>query len=210
MKLTVLLGFYNTPPHALAEAVHCLKTQDDKAQHEIILLDDGSTSRATREQADLLVSNHGLKIHRLDRNKGLAVVLNEGLYLAETEYVALMGDDVCAPNRLKLQADYLSAHPEVDVLGTQLYSFLDDDIHRRPLFVSDHPERPEPKKDSDNPFWIVNHATVVYKRSTILSVGGYDHTRRRGQDVDLWSRLYQRGATFRNLPQVLYGWRRFE
>ena len=47
-------------------------------------------------------------------NKGLIDTLNEGLNLAQGNYIARMdSDDICLPHRLQTQVDYLNAHPEV-------------------------------------------------------------------------------------------------
>lgn len=206
MKLTILLGFYNAEPHALVEAVACLLKQDDGVAHDILLLDDGSTDMDTRAAAAALGLRPNIRMVRFDENRGLAAVLNDGHRMADTDYIALMGDDVCSPSRLRLQCDYLKKRPETDVLGTQLFSFWDDDIARKPIITTNHPELVVAKENN----WLVNHGTVVYRKSAVQAVGGYDESLRRTQDVDLWGRMFNAGYVFRNLPQVLYGWRKFK
>src|SRR5438046_3344975 len=67
------------------------------------------------------------RVRRISRaNKGLTISLNEGMKLARGEFIARMdADDVAAPDRLKIQVEYLRAHPEVSLLGGA-YELIDD------------------------------------------------------------------------------------
>jgi hypothetical protein len=118
-------------------------------------------------------------------------------------------DDLCRPERFRLQAGYLKTHPEISVLGCRvagyppgqvregfriylewLNALLEDEDIRRELFV----ESP------------LVHPSVVYRRGAVLRAGGYQE---HGwpEDYDLWLRLYLDGARFARLPKVLLDWR---
>jgi len=118
-------------------------------------------------------------------------------------------DDVSHGTRLGRQLEWLEAHPEVDVLGTRLRLFpanatgagmkrwaawhnslLTHDSMRRELLI-------------DSP---LAHGTMMARRSVLEDVGGW-HERGWAEDLDLWMRLFTRGARFAKLPDVLYGWR---
>jgi len=49
----------------------------------------------------------------------------------------------------------------------------------------------------------LNHPSVMFRKSHILSIGGYDSKLRRRQDYELWFRSAHEGLKFRNLPVVL-------
>ena len=43
---------------------------------------------------------------------------------------------------------------------------------------------------------------------SVKKAGGYNLCYRRGQDVDLWKRMFNLGMKIHTLPNVLYAWRR--
>lgn len=209
MNLTVLIPVFNTKPDALLESVWSILRQDDGNKHQIILIDDASTDHLTT-QAMMSLVNHRqevpIKILTLEENGGTSVALNKGHRMVETEFVAIQGsDDVSDRSRFRMQIDYLKKHPETDVLGTNLFSFKDQDIRRSSIFVSAHKEKPIPKDSS----WIVNHGTVIYRNQAFIDTGGYNPAFRRAQDVELWGRMYKKGFHFRNCVDVLYAWRHY-
>ena len=96
---------------------------------ELILLDDGSqdgSADVVRSMPDPRIRLAGDRGHL-----GLPKRLNQGIAMANGEYIARMdADDVAFPSRFKKQLDYLASHPEVDLLATSMMAFDDSD---RPL-----------------------------------------------------------------------------
>lgn len=89
---------------------------------EVLVLDDGSSDASV----DIAKSIGDARIRVVSNgiNAGLTARLNEGIDLARGQYIARMdADDVSFPDRLQLQYDYLSIHPEVDLLGTRAVVF---------------------------------------------------------------------------------------
>lgn len=205
IDFTVLIPVYNTDPAHLYEAVRSIVNQNIKQDFKILIVDDGSDKIATIKAIESLRSSR-IVIRRFDENQGTSAALNKGHEIIDSEYIAIMGsDDVSHKNRLITQVEFLQSN-DVDVCGTDLFSFADDDIFRRPKFKTNHPERPTLVNTKNG--WLVNHGTVMYKNRAVKSVGGYDLSKRRGQDVDLWLRMAQAGKTFANIKQELYAWRR--
>lgn len=206
MKLTILIPIYNTAPHHLIEAVMSILDQDDGINHDIILIDDCSTANPTLDALEFAANlTDYIKLIRCPKNSGTSGALNLGHQHVKTEYVAIMGsDDISHPSRFRKQIEYLEANPETDVLGTNLFSFKNDDIYRRSIFTSSHEEKPNVEERS----WLVNHGTVIYRQSAVMEVGGYNPDFKRGQDVDLWKRMRSK-FIFRNVTEVLYAWRRY-
>lgn len=200
MNLTVIIPVYKTPLYQLYEAIDSIRKQTVGADSRIILIDDGNDQP--------LVSFSDCEVLRLEKNSGTARALNQALAHCDTEYIARMdADDVADCKRFEMQLNYLKRNPRTDVLGANCFGFWDDDIYRKPIFTTKHKEFPEP---SDNPirFWLVNHPTVIYRKNAVMAVGGYDESKGYDQDIDLWSRMYKNGATFRNVTSVLLAWRR--
>lgn len=213
MDITVAIPVYNERPQHIMEAVYSIVNQTYDKRFRFLLVDDCSTEQDTIDIIEYL--SRSIEVIRMNENVGLSAVLNHVLEISDTEYVFRMdADDVCHRSRIADQVDFLKGHPEVDVLGTNLFGFCDTSIKRDSLFTTRHPEHPDPHvipegEGEVNRWWLVNHATVAYRKSAVLAVGGYDESLRRQQDVDLWQRMFDNGATFRNLEAVYYGWRRF-
>ncbi|CAM9942030.1 unnamed protein product [Ascophyllum nodosum] len=68
-----------------------------------------------------------VRVIRHVRSLGVAMSLNEGLREARSELVARMdADDVCMPERLKEQTEFMYANPGVSVLGSAVATFNGD------------------------------------------------------------------------------------
>jgi glycosyltransferase involved in cell wall biosynthesis len=207
-KLTVLLTVYDTEPAAMLEALKCLLAQDYSEKFEIILIDDGSTKQSTLSMVDFIGQTYASRVTVMRvEHGGSSTVYNAGLAKVTTPYAALMHDDIFDTSKLRLQMQYMKKHPETDVLGTNLFSFYDDDLKRKPIYISQHKEKPVPR-EKGNRFWLVNNNTIVCKPKSILDAGGYTKSG-RAQDVELWSRMYPKGYIFRNVTEVMCGWRHY-
>lgn len=210
-KLTVLIPVFNTEPAALLEAVNSMMNQTI-GEVPILIIDDASTDADTKAMLHYISECFdNVDVWEAKENGGTSKALNKGHELIATEYIAIMGsDDISDPNRLKIQMEFLAKNPQIDVLGTGLFSFYDHDIRRTPLMTKMHNQYPKLTDDKHTAYgWLVNHGTVVYKNKSVKDVGGYKLPG-RAQDVDLWKRMAEAGKKFANIPEVLYAWRRFK
>ncbi len=205
IDFTVLIPVFNTPAHHFKEAIDSILAQTLPSQNPIVIVNDGSSQTDTlRMLVDL---QHTAEFHviNLKCNQGTSAALNAGHKYIKSEYIAIMSsNDVSHKDRFKKQVEYLEGHPNVDVLGTQLRTFWDDDQTRKSIFTSQHKSIAKAK---DGP-WQTNHGTVMYKNQAVKDVGGYDLAFRKGQDIQLWLKMHQAGKVFHNLPDNLYYWRR--
>jgi glycosyltransferase involved in cell wall biosynthesis len=136
-------------------------------------------------------------------NRGLAGRLNQGVGLARGRYIARMdGDDVSFPQRFERQVQFLSQHPEVDLLGCGMVIFNDSGrligVQRARLT---HPEICGNLMHS----CLLPHATWMgpadwFRRNR------YDERNRRAEDRDLLLRTH-RTSRFAGLSDILYGYR---
>ena len=81
-----------------------------------------------------------IKLIELENNIGQTAALNKGLGLINTKYVARIdADDICLPERIEKQINYLDKNVNVDVLGTWAVQINEDDevvTHIRPPIKS--------------------------------------------------------------------------
>jgi glycosyltransferase involved in cell wall biosynthesis len=178
------------------EAIASVLAQTD-GDLELIVVDDGSTDATPARLAAL--TDPRVRVLR-QAPAGLTAALNRAVAAARGDLVArLDADDVALPERLARQRAFLTAHPEVGVLGTaakevdaagapvrEVRPPIDDAAIRRALIRA-------------NPFV---HSSVMVRRALLGQVGGYDERIAVAQDYDLWMRL-ARVTGLANLGEVL-------
>jgi glycosyltransferase involved in cell wall biosynthesis len=164
---------------------------------ELIVIDDDSTD-ATPGILEAF-RDPRLLVERRARG-GLTSALTRALRLARAPLVArLDSDDLALPERLERQLAYLSAHPDVGLVGTAAREVdatgcdvaivrppVDDAGIRRALIRR-------------NPFV---HSSVVMRRVAVEQAGGYDEAFPVAQDYDLWMRM-SRVTRMANLAEPL-------
>jgi glycosyltransferase involved in cell wall biosynthesis len=182
--VTVLLAVFNDDRY-LPMAIQSILQQsfDD---FELLAIDDGSTD-SSGEYLDALRDPRVRVIHNR-RNIGLTASLNLGLDASRGGYIARMdADDVCEPDRLQRQVEFLDAHPSVGVLGTsrRLIDEAGAEVAIARAVEGDAAIRW--KCLLGNPF---AHPTVMLRRSVLAEhVLLYDESFRTAQDYELWTRL---------------------
>ena len=119
-KISVLMSVYNSASY-LKEAMDSVLNQSFP-DFEFIIVNDGSTDKS----AEIIQSYKDDRIFLVqnETNKGLIYSLNLGLDLVRGEYIARMdADDVCMPDRLKIQLAFMELSQKVGVLGSDYISF---------------------------------------------------------------------------------------
>lgn len=107
---------FNAAPY-LSIAIDSILNQTHK-NLEFIIINDGSFD----DSKNIITSYPDSRIVFVDfkEQKGIVAALNYGLSIANGSFVARMdADDESLNNRISLQLEYLLAHPEVGILGTQ-------------------------------------------------------------------------------------------
>lgn len=85
---------------------------------ELLVLDDGSSDGAVARLSRLMDPRIILIID--GENRGLSARLNQAVSMAKGKYFARMDhDDVCHPERLAREVEFLEDHSAVDLLATQ-------------------------------------------------------------------------------------------
>jgi glycosyltransferase involved in cell wall biosynthesis len=191
--VTVVVAVHNGE-RFLRPALESLYAQDYRP-FEVVFVDDGSTDGS----AEIARSFPGIR-HVQQQNQGLAAARNTGLSLAEGELLAYLDDDdLLPPHKLRRQAGYLVANPDVGcVLGRQ-------EIMVEPGF--DPPEwlsRDRVFGDLDG----VPLVSAMIRTELLRAIGGFDPSYRFAEDRDLFVRLRERGVRVEVIPEILL-FRRF-
>ena len=147
------------------------------------------------------MNNISFKVVQLPTNQGLGNGLRVAVKNCSYELIARMdSDDISAPNRFEKQLAFLTAKPQVDIVGGQIMEFDDDPV--KPTGM-----RKVPLTDRDIKIYLkkrcsFNHMTVMFKKSAVEKAGGYQDWY-CNEDYYLWARMALKGAVFGNLPDVL-------
>ena len=137
---------------------------------------------------------------RLPKNVGLAAALNAGLSSCAGEWTMRMdSDDVCLPDRLRLQLAYALSHPEIDVVSSWCEEFSLG--HNSQIKVS--PIRHEHIVAALRWRNVLVHPTILIRTSVLRAVGGYSSKFGFLEDYDLFVRLALAGYRFHVLPKTL-------
>jgi len=166
---------------------------------EFIIVDDCSNDATSQILGEYVRRDQRIRIIKNIRNLGLTQSLNKGLRACQGEYIARQdADDISLPERLKRQAQYLTEHPEVGVVGSWV-AIIDE--NRQVTTIKEFPTSPALIKWTlifRNP---LAHSSVIIRRS-LIETTAYKPEILYSQDYDLWVRLSEK-TKFDNIPQIL-------
>lgn len=202
MKFSVLIStYYKDRPDFLEQALISIWDDQILKPDEIILVKDGELTEELEQVISIFSKSKPVNLVELTKNSGLGVALNKGLEACSNEYVARMdSDDISLPGRFKKQMEFLSTHPEVDIISGHIEEFNMDltkrmGIRKLPL----NNKRIVRFSKSRSPF---NHMAVIFKKSRVLMAGGYPEIT-RFEDYPLWCSMLQKGFLGANLDEIL-------
>lgn len=202
VKVSVLLPVYNGAS-TLRETLDSVLAQKFDS-FEVLISDDNSRDDSARIIEEYVKRDARLRPFRFSPGKGLAGSLNFLIQEARGEYLMRIDqDDVCVPERMRTQADYLDAHPEVAVVGSQAW-------HMGVTPERDHlislPTGPEQIFETLRNYNCLYHPATMLRKSMIVAAGGYRPEFKNAEDYDLWLRLSRKHPLV-NLPQPLLRYR---
>lgn len=200
---SVLMSVYEKEKAVYLEsALKSVLMEQSLLPNQVVLVKDGPLTEELERVIEFFqerCSNLDIVVSR--GGQGLDVALNEGLSCCRYEWVARMDtDDIASPTRFEEQMVYLHSHPEIAVLGGAISEFSEDEGRSETFkyLPLTHLELLGYSKFR-NPF---NHMTVFFKKSAVLSVGGYLPAPYM-EDYYLWIRLLSQGYQVANLKSIL-------
>lgn len=200
---SVLMSLYiKENPEFLKASIESMVNQELKPE-QIIIVFDGPITEALEEVVNSFVVLEPTlyTIVKLDKNKGLGLALNEGIKVSRNELIARMDtDDISYLERCRIQVDIFDKYSKLDIVGTltsEFYETPDNIVSVRTVPESQNEILKFSRRRS--PF---NHPTVMYKKSSVLNVGGYRDVL-RNEDLDLFGRMLDSGSKAYNIQREL-------
>jgi glycosyltransferase involved in cell wall biosynthesis len=167
---------------------------------DVFIIDDGSTIPIS----SMLGAFPRTRVIRLDRNKGVVHARNVGLkaILAEPyDFVACLdADDVCHPDRVARQVEFLDRHPEVAVVGA--WARFTEESSDRTVFIHRTPDSPEGVKKALYSNSAIVNSSAMMRTSVLRELGLYSEDYPVAEDYELFRRISQR-FEIANIPSVL-------
>ena len=169
---------------------------------EIVLVCDGPLN----SDLDSVIEKYQHKysffnVIRLTENKGLGNALKIAVKNSHYDLIARMdSDDVSISDRFYQQLSFFKVHPEIDIVGGDITEFIGEEnnvVGKRIVPTNDCDIKEYMKKRC-----AFNHVTVMYKKDSVLSVGGYQDWF-WNEDYYLWIRMQISNLLFANTGTVL-------
>lgn len=177
------------------------QTLDDLLIH---VVDDGSTDDTPAILARIAAEDPRVRVHRR-ANGGIVAALNHGLAFCRGEFLARHdADDLAYPERLRVQVDYLRAHPDVVAVGAGARHIGPDDRPTGTAAALAQPDGCDPEQVPSREPYII-HPLLTLRRAALDRVGPYRFAV-HSEDTDLYWRLMEVGRLV-NLPDVLADYR---
>jgi|LSQX01.1.fsa_nt_gb glycosyltransferase EpsE len=200
--ISVALSVYNSEK-TLGDCLDSILAQT-YSDYEIIICDDGSSDSSFRIANRYSNKYKNIKVIRNERNMGLAFSLNRCIEIAKGEFIARQdADDRSTENRFEKQVRFLLENPEYDFVGCWVYAFDDNGVYGTYEF----PIIPTMR----NLVWgsLFCHGATLIRKAALEEVGNYtvSNITYRGQDYDLWLKMYAKNHKGYNLPEYLYYFR---
>jgi|GEM_PF-541928 len=203
-RVTWLIPVLNGMPY-LPETLASIEAQTYK-NWEVLIWDNGSTDGTLEELEKWIPNRLPGKIFTGEPH-GVGGSLKRLVEECKTEFCARIdADDINLPERLEQQVKFLIAHPDVAVVGSQMYYIdekgdLGESLYNVPL---QHNDIVHTMLSSN----CIAHPSIMFRRSAILEIGNYKELP-NVEDYDLWLRV---ATCFKiaNLDKSLVKYRRHD
>ncbi|MFD1093966.1 glycosyltransferase [Providencia vermicola] len=202
--VSVILPVYNAEEF-LYEAIDSIVNQTHK-NLQIIIINDGSSDNSL----NIINSFVDDRITVISReNKGLIYTLNEGLKIANGNYIARMdADDISAKNRIEKQLSFLKKHKKTGVVGSYV------------KIINKEGTRIALRKPARFNFILKAtcflgapfiHPAVMFDRIVVGENLYYSNEYKHAEDYELWTRLAAiNNIKFSTIPEYLLSYRILE
>lgn len=204
MNYSVLMSVYSgEKPKNLNDSLESIFAQS-VITDDLVLVCDGPLT----EELDSVVNEYTLlwpdimNIVRMPKQRSWAAVLNRGLDECKNTWVARMdSDDISVPDRCEKQIKMLSDDKSIAVISTGIGEFSEkpNELYSCRILPQNHEDIVKFSKYRCP----LNHATVIYNKLAVQSVGGYEDFSTY-EDYQLWIKMIKAGFRLKNTPEILY------
>lgn len=201
IKFSVSMCVYGKDnPDWFRIAVDSILNQTSKPD-EVVLVVDGPVPQELNAIVTTYENMQCFKVIRLEVNQGHGYARRVGIENCSNEFIALMdADDISANERFEKQIELFENDPTLDIVGGDIAEFIDSTEHIIGM-------RKVPSNDPDIKAYMkkkcpFNQTTVMLKKSSVNSVGGYMDWY-CDEDYYLWLRMYLANMKFANIQNIL-------
>jgi glycosyltransferase involved in cell wall biosynthesis len=204
--ISIIMPCYNYG-RFLADSLNGVIAQEF-SDWECILIDDGSTDDTAAVGEAYMQKDPRIRyLHQA--NAGVCAARNTAMKLVRGRFIQFLdSDDSIAPEKLRLQHEYLLAHPEADlVYGDALY--FNESVGQLTGNRTDHPQRSRhlrttacgmallPMLCEEN---IMEISAPLFRTALMEKVGVFDTKFKSFEDWHYWFRCALAGACFHYWP----------
>lgn len=208
--VSIIMPVYNNAEY-LKEAIESIINQTYQ-NWELIVIDDGSVDESCNIIMSYLKKEKRIKLISRE-NMGLVYSLNEGIEYARGEFIARMdGDDLCSPDKIEKQINYMWENPDVQIVGTNVKLFFEEGVSEKLKRESEVNQRHWNEKiDSENRFmsnmegFKVVHATWMIRKCVFEQIGKYENE--ITEDGEFLFRATINGINIDKIDEELYQYR---
>lgn len=189
LTVSVIMPTYNRVAE-IKESIQSVLNQSFK-DFELIIVNDGGTD-GVKEVVDSFCSEK-IKYYKLDRNKGLAGALNEGILRAEGKYIAYLDDDdIYYPDHLETLVSLIKKRPDCDLIYSNAWWCSGEIkgeayVEKSRKLLGRRPNR----FDRNFLFWInyISTLNVMHRKECFRKSGLFTEDLKMLMDWELWSRF---------------------
>jgi len=202
-SISVVMPVYNAARY-LPLAVESILRQTFR-DFEFIAVDDGSAD-ASRSILEGYAAKDS-RVRVISRaNTGIVGALSDGLKAARGRYIARMdGDDLCQPERLARQLEFLRARPDVCLVGGAV-EFIDASARRLKSYRPPTDAKAIRQALLEGNGGALIHPAIMGPRAAWTAVGGYRQQYNYVEDYDLFLRMLRIGP-LANLAEPVLAYR---
>ena len=203
--ISFVVPAYNTQPEHLNDLLASFAVED-APYAELILVDDGSTSAATKDAFTRVSRISGVRLETLPRNAGIAAATNAGIATARGDWVSFIDhDDAFVTGAIAIIAQAIADHP------VATFFYTDEVVTNAALKLTGSFCKPAYDSVLLSGLNYINHFSV-FKRARLATIGGLSVDCEGSQDYDILLRYLvdaQPGSVV-HIPFFAYAWRRGE
>lgn len=201
--VSVVICIYNGEKY-LRQAVDSVLSQS-LTNFELLLIDDGSSDRSLDMLRQYAQKDSRCRVFT-GKNQGVIHSRNMGNQQALAEYIAVMdADDICMPERLETQFQFLKAHPDYVAVGSRVLLIDPEGRPIMPLLLASTHEEIDAIHMAGRGGAIINPSTMM-RKSAFMQVGMYRENSLHAEDMDMFLRLAEVGK-LANLTNTLLHYR---
>lgn len=203
-QISVIMSVYNQKNKSQLDIAIQSVLQQTFHDFEFIIYNDGSDREVSEYLQKYTAVDDRIRLMEEAVNHGLAYSLNACIDTAKGKYLARMDDDdICDPDRFRVQYDFMEKHPEIAYVGCNA-KLVDS---KGVWGIRQMPEYPNEK--SFLRFSPYIHPTIMIRREVLEKENGYNTSKEnlRCEDYELFMRLLKRGYRGHNIQLNLFCYR---